>query len=114
MTQLAAHNMFLRTLNALYVQAVHIVPADERDFLSYAACLFVAMKQHHEGEEEIFFPAVEELSGVSGIMEINVSELFCAPCYTGQAAEATNVTSSHSTTHFTASWERSRNTFTIA
>src|SRR5688572_20177548 len=29
---------------------------------------------HHEGEEALFFPAVERLSGEEGIMEVNVEQ----------------------------------------
>ncbi|KAL2202440.1 hypothetical protein CC79DRAFT_1389702 [Sarocladium strictum] len=69
-----AHNAFLRILNAVYAQAIYVAPQDQADFLSYASCLFIAIKCHHEGEETTFFPAVERLSGEVGIMEQNVKE----------------------------------------
>jgi hypothetical protein len=70
--------MFLRMLNAIHCQAPYVKPEDHHDFLGYTTCLFLAIKYHHEGEEQMFFPAVEKLSGESGIMEKNVSESCCS------------------------------------
>jgi hypothetical protein len=66
--------MFLRTFNALHVQAPYVKPADHFAFMSLAACLLKAIHHHHEGEEQHIFPGIERLSGQTGIMEANVAQ----------------------------------------
>lgn len=65
--------MFLRTINAIYIQAPYVKPQDQQAFLSYASCLFNGIEAHHHGEEESLFPEIERLTGNSGIMAENVS-----------------------------------------
>ncbi|KAL2207032.1 hypothetical protein CC79DRAFT_1367922 [Sarocladium strictum] len=68
------HNIIFRGLNSIYLQAEHITDADVDSFLNYMAQWLRVLTSHHEGEETIFFPAVERLSGEKGIMENNVEQ----------------------------------------
>ena len=77
-TQMAlAHNGILRGLNSIYLQATHIPRQDLdaiRDFLIYCQCWCESMHHHHDGEEKVFFPNIELISDVKGIMERNVEQ----------------------------------------
>lgn len=74
-TQMAlAHNSILRGLNAIYIQAPHIPRDAIQDFLTYCQCWCESMHHHHDGEEEKFFPSIEKISGVKGLMEKNVEQ----------------------------------------
>ena len=77
-TQMAlAHNGILRGLNSIYLQATHI-PREElgtvRDFLTYCQCWGESMHHHHDAEVAVFFPRVERISGVQGIMQRNIEQ----------------------------------------
>ncbi len=63
------HNIVIRGLNSIYLQAPHIKPVDEKSFCRYIACWYTLLHGHHHGEETMFFPAVEEMTGVKGIMD---------------------------------------------
>ncbi|KAH6616204.1 hypothetical protein B0J18DRAFT_373326 [Chaetomium sp. MPI-SDFR-AT-0129] len=65
------HNMFIRGLNSIYLQAPHIEPADEKLFARYILGWYHGLHSHHAGEEKSFFPAVERMTGVQGIMDTN-------------------------------------------
>lgn len=65
------HNMFIRGLNSIYLQAPHIKPADEKLFARYVVGWYAALHSHHAGEERSFFPGVERMTGVQGIMDTN-------------------------------------------
>lgn len=72
-----AHNGILRGLNSIYLQATHIPREDVgtvRDFLTYCQCWGESMHHHHDAEEGIFFPSIEQISGVQGIMERNIEQ----------------------------------------
>ena len=72
-----AHNGILRGLNSIYLQATHIPRQDldtTRDFLTYCQCWCESMHHHHDAEEKVFFPSVEQISDVQGIMERNVEQ----------------------------------------
>ncbi|ETN43574.1 uncharacterized protein HMPREF1541_02733 [Cyphellophora europaea CBS 101466] len=72
-----AHNGILRGLNAIYLQAAHIPRGDSsavQDFLIYCQCWCESMHHHHDAEEQSFFPSIEQISGVPGIMERNVEQ----------------------------------------
>ena len=77
-TQMAlAHNGILRGLNSIYLQATHIPREDLdaiRDFLTYCQCWCESMHHHHDAEEMVFFPSIELISGVQGIMERNIEQ----------------------------------------
>lgn len=68
------HNMLIRGLNSIYLQAPHIQPKDEASFLNYILAWYAILHTHHEGEEADFFPTVEKMSGAEGIMATNVEQ----------------------------------------
>lgn len=72
-----AHNGILRGLNSIYLQATAI-PREERnttrDFLTYCQCWCESMHHHHDAEESTFFPDIESISGVPGLMERNIEQ----------------------------------------
>lgn len=68
------HNMLIRGLNSLYLQAPHIAPADDRSFCRYVMGWYLLLHSHHGGEEETLFPTVERMAGVTGIMDTNVAQ----------------------------------------
>jgi hemerythrin-like domain-containing protein len=77
-TQMAlAHNGMIRGLNSIFLQAPNI-PANDRtiatDFLTYCQCWCESMHHHHDAEEAEFFPSIEEISGVKGLMESNIEQ----------------------------------------
>jgi hemerythrin-like domain-containing protein len=58
-----AHNLLLRGLNAIYLQAPHIrLPADIADFTLFALTWADALHHHHAAEETHFFPAADALA----------------------------------------------------
>jgi len=68
------HNLMVRGLNAIYLQAPHIAPADEANFLDFVGIWYELLHTHHTGEEEEFFPMLEAMAGEKGIMEANVEQ----------------------------------------
>lgn len=68
------HNMMVRGLNAIYLQAPHIAPADERNFLNFIRVWYELLRMHHAGEEAKFFPDIEAMAGEKGVMEANVEQ----------------------------------------
>ncbi|PKK51813.1 hypothetical protein CI102_4364 [Trichoderma harzianum] len=68
------HNMMLRGLNSIYLQAPYIKAQDEKSFLHYSACFYQLVHVHHDGEEKMLFPLIEEMSGEKGIMQHNVEQ----------------------------------------
>ncbi|PVH98118.1 hypothetical protein DM02DRAFT_58619 [Periconia macrospinosa] len=72
-----AHNGMIRGLNSIYLQAIHLPRNDHKtvqDFLTYCQCWCESMHHHHDMEEENFFPAIEKLTGVQGLMERNIDQ----------------------------------------
>ncbi|KAK0705786.1 hypothetical protein B0T21DRAFT_377584 [Apiosordaria backusii] len=69
-----AHNLMIRGLNSIYLQAPHIAAPDVKPFCRYIAAFTNLIHVHHHGEETQFFPEVKKLSGVEGIMETNVHQ----------------------------------------
>lgn len=63
------HNVLIRGYNSIYQQAPHIQPADYRDFLGYCLAWHDMVQGHHDSEEEVLFPGIEEATGVKGIMD---------------------------------------------
>ncbi|KAI3337280.1 hemerythrin HHE cation binding domain-containing protein [Xylariaceae sp. AK1471] len=66
-----AHNMMIRSLNAMYLQAPHISPEQARPFLQFAELWCKVVEHHHRTEEDIFFPMLEEMTGEKDIMKAN-------------------------------------------
>lgn len=70
-----AHNLLLRNLNAIYLQATGVrQPADIADFLTMCQIWWETVHHHHSMEEEYLFPLIEEYTGEKGIMETNVKQ----------------------------------------
>jgi hemerythrin-like domain-containing protein len=72
-----AHNGILRGLNSIYLQATHIPREDPdaiQDFLIYCQSWCESMHHHHDAEEKDFFPSIEQISNVRGIMERNIEQ----------------------------------------
>lgn len=63
------HNLILRSLNAIVLQAPHITGADIAPFTRFILAWHTMITIHHSGEEALFFPAVERMSGVVGVMD---------------------------------------------
>lgn len=77
-TQMAlAHNGIIRGLNSIYLQAMYI-PAQDlntvQDFLTYCQCWSESMHHHHDAEENDFFPEIERITRVPGIMQHNIEQ----------------------------------------
>jgi hemerythrin-like domain-containing protein len=70
-----AHNGMLRALNSIYQQCIYVKePKDIKDLLLYADFWCGWIHEHHEGEEKFFFPQAEEITGVKGLMDVNVGQ----------------------------------------
>lgn len=72
-----AHNGIIRGLNSIYLQATFIPAQDTttvQDFLTYCQCWSESMHHHHDAEEKEFFPNIEEISGIEGLMTRNVEQ----------------------------------------
>jgi len=68
------HNMMIRGLNAIYLQAPHITAKDEIAFSRFVVYWHLLLHVHHRGEETDFFPHIEHLTGVEGLMGNNVAQ----------------------------------------
>ncbi|CAM1509534.1 Fc.00g032730.m01.CDS01 [Cosmosporella sp. VM-42] len=68
------HNMIIRGLNSIYLQAPHVLPTDVLPFLRYSRCWYDLLNVHHSGEEASFFPYIETTTGQKGLMETNVEQ----------------------------------------
>jgi hypothetical protein len=68
------HNMLIRGLNSIYLQAPYIKPADDKSFCKYVLGWYVLLHSHHGGEEATFFPTVERMTGIKGLMDTNVEQ----------------------------------------
>jgi hemerythrin-like domain-containing protein len=70
-----AHNIFLRYLNSIYLQATGIALSEDIEaFLRYCRAWCTIIHEHHQGEEKIFFPAIEEYTAKEGIMNTSVEQ----------------------------------------
>lgn len=72
------HNVLLRGLNAIYNQARNVAARgtakDKSDFANFAYGWAAMLEEHHEAEETLVFPGINELTGVPGLMDGNVDE----------------------------------------
>lgn len=68
------HNLLIRGLNAIYLQAPHVQASDERAFLNHAWCWYTNVHVHHSGEESYLFPLLEDMAGIKGVMDVNVEQ----------------------------------------
>lgn len=66
------HNTLIRGLNSIYLQGPHVCSlADRRDFLFFCSAWVKTVEHHHDTEERVLFPAIEELTKKPGLMEGN-------------------------------------------
>ncbi|CZR62178.1 uncharacterized protein PAC_12075 [Phialocephala subalpina] len=69
------HNVFIRILNCIYLQAPNISPSnpkDVKDFAIFMRAWCITIHEHHGNEEKYFFPWLEKEIGKEGFMEKNV------------------------------------------
>jgi hypothetical protein len=55
------HNMIIRGVNSIYLQAPHVKPADVPAFVQYCIQWYRLLDVHHTTEETDFFVAVEKV-----------------------------------------------------
>lgn len=68
-----AHNGMLRGLNSIYHQCIHVTkPEDIKDLLKYTEFWCGWIHEHHDVEEDFYFPEVERLTETKGLMARNV------------------------------------------
>jgi hemerythrin-like domain-containing protein len=64
------HNVLLRGLNSIYLQAPHVTsPPDIADLLLYTKAWADTVHHHHSLEESIFFPRADALAREAGVQE---------------------------------------------
>lgn len=69
------HNMIIRGLNSVYLQAPKIkAEKDISDFLTYMYSWSLLVHMHHDNEESVAFPLLEKDIGIDGYMEKNVDQ----------------------------------------
>lgn len=72
------HNSLLRGINAVHRQCVNVAARgssqDKLDFANFAFLWSELLHEHHDQEEEHFFPGINELAGVPNLMDANVQE----------------------------------------
>ncbi|KAG0649507.1 hypothetical protein D0Z07_4568 [Hyphodiscus hymeniophilus] len=69
------HNCIIRALNCIYLQAPNVKnPVDVADFLKFMRGWSLVLHMHHETEEDVAFPLLEEMIGLPGFMEKNVEQ----------------------------------------
>src|SRR6266498_790951 len=69
-----AHNAYIRSLNAIYLQSTSIPTRDVPDFLTYCQSWYEAVQHHHDSEENMFFPRLEEVTSKESLMDVNVDQ----------------------------------------
>ncbi|GAM43753.1 hypothetical protein TCE0_060f18820 [Talaromyces pinophilus] len=70
-----SHNIYIRGLNAIYLQAEGVTtPSEIKDFLTFCQIWVEVIHHHHHIEEEVFFPGVEKALGQEGIMHKNLEQ----------------------------------------
>jgi hypothetical protein len=70
-----SHNIYIRGINAICLQAEGVnAVEDKRDFLQYCRFWVESVVHHHDAEEEFFFPPLDKLPGMKGLMDINIEQ----------------------------------------
>lgn len=70
-----AHNLIIRFLNSIYLQSTGVTKqTDIADFLFYCQAWCGLVHEHHNGEEQKFFPLIEASIGEKGIMDSMIEE----------------------------------------
>ncbi|KAF3767739.1 hypothetical protein M406DRAFT_41495 [Cryphonectria parasitica EP155] len=70
------HNIIIRGINSIYLQCVNVgrSPESVPDFVEYARLWQHPVHEHHDNEETIVFPRIEDLVGAPGLMTPNVEQ----------------------------------------
>jgi hemerythrin-like domain-containing protein len=69
------HNVFIRTLNCIYLQALNVKEEkDASDFIIFAHSWVIMLHEHHGNEEKFYFPWLEADIGTTGAMEKNIQQ----------------------------------------
>ncbi|RPB03030.1 hypothetical protein L873DRAFT_1801107 [Choiromyces venosus 120613-1] len=68
------HNVIIRGMNSIYLQAPHVPVQDVHPFIGYCKAWSEFLHAHHDGEEAISFPSIEKAVGVPGLMQLNISQ----------------------------------------
>ncbi|KAL7275243.1 hypothetical protein RUND412_001831 [Rhizina undulata] len=68
------HNVILRTLNSIYLQAPNVLPEDITAFIGYCQCWSAFLHVHHDGEESHFFENIAQATGDKNVMQSNVEQ----------------------------------------
>jgi hemerythrin-like domain-containing protein len=68
------HNIIIRGWNSIYLQAPKIKIADVPDFLHYCDAYHAFVVGHHDSEEAVLFPKIEEATGLQRVMDDDVAE----------------------------------------
>ncbi|OWP05231.1 hypothetical protein B2J93_7973 [Marssonina coronariae] len=70
------HNTIFRALNSIYHHAPLVSPgtAEAASLLAYCVITYEFMHHHQVVEEQVYFPAIEAASGITGLMNENVTQ----------------------------------------
>lgn len=68
------HNVIIRGMNSMYLQAEYISPSKASDFLTFCQCWSELLHNHHHCEEHAYFPVIERACGLEGIADSNVDQ----------------------------------------
>jgi len=69
------HNILLRGLNCIILQARNVKkPEDVLDFMAFCDAWSCTLHSHHNTEETVYFPLLEEQSTEKGVMAKNHAE----------------------------------------
>ncbi|KAG0641336.1 hypothetical protein HOY80DRAFT_743710 [Tuber brumale] len=68
------HNIIIRGMNSIYLQAPHVPVEDVQPFIGYCKAWSEFLHSHHKNEETILFPSIEKAAGVPGLMQPNVAQ----------------------------------------
>lgn len=69
------HNSLIRGMNCIYLQALHVYKTkDKDDFLKFISFWCGFVHHHHDVEEDMLFPQLEELTSNKGSMKGNIEQ----------------------------------------
>ena len=72
------HNILLRGINSIYNQCLNVSAngseKDKLDFSNFAYQWGNMLEEHHRAEEESFFPEMNSIVGIPGLMDANVQQ----------------------------------------
>jgi hemerythrin-like domain-containing protein len=69
------HNILIRGLNCITLQAINVKKSEDiMDFMSFCDAWSCALHSHHNTEETVYFPLLEEQSTEKGVMAKNHAE----------------------------------------